>query len=920
MDWHLLSENSFPVAAAMIKCGVEWKIKDVNNAFAELCGWEKAELIPFVARNRAALFEPEDVAGFEAVLERAADGQKTEQFMMQIVCNKGQSRWVRVAMAFYGIFNAVPYVLAFFLDAQEEKNMECRLETLLEQEKLLQEEARRDSLTKLLDKEETKRMVNKTISMHPEDAYTMLLIDIDNFKQINDTFGHTYGDTVILDVASMIRDEFGKADIVGRIGGDEFLVLMTGADLNQGMEKAQHLCANLEKEYTGGNVTGRISVSIGLSSYGKDGRDYRSLMEKADHAMYRVKKSGKNSFEIARSEDVGPLRTDTKAVEKRGEINRSDSEFMSFAVSLMTHARNIDGSLNMLLKHIAERLDLELVGVFEHSPDTEEMVLTNYYSTRYSYYDKTTFPMGCRTKDMKVSEFRIVRGMHIGDYPLLGQLLRDGQENSGDETCTVAVAKFEYVNGRTGEVAYLSTVGEKCLSESAEILLQELGRIIGIFVSLRYRMDESKAEIRHIQMCDQLTGMYTLEGFKNKVAGIMRDPDPGKIYFLEYLDINNFGYVNDNYGYKVGDNVLKMFASDYMAQDYFEIGCRLYSDFFVMLLKADDNEQFKKNVMAQHQRFANIQNHQYPSSSMSISSGVYQYGQRMIDVENAIENATMAWKVAKSRRCKEPVFYDDGFRNARTREKQVVGEFYEALYRDDFRMFLQPKFVLGSREVYGAEALARWQKPDGNLLTPAAFLGPLEQIGYIMELDFYIFEELLKTMTRWQAQNRRKIVVSTNFSGRHFESGVDAFLNRIRHILSKYSVSPEYVEIEVTESVLIRNLSNLQYCIEKLHEIGFRVAIDDFGTGYSSLSVLMDIPADVIKMDKSFIDNGFEGKRRDLIVEIGELVRISGKEIIFEGIETQEQEQLLIECGYRNGQGYLCNRPITISEFEKLYF
>lgn len=115
-------------------------------------------------------------------------------------------------------------------------------------------------------------------------------------------------------------------------------------------------------------------------------------------------------------------------------------------------------------------------------------------------------------------------------------------------------------------------------------------------------------------------------------------------------------------------------------------------------------------------------------------------------------------------------------------------------------------------------------------------------------------------------------------------------------------------------------MSNLQYCIDKLHEIGFRVAIDDFGTGYSSLSALMDIPADVIKMDKSFIDNGFEGKRRDLIVEIGELVRLSGKEIIFEGVETEEQERRLIACGYRNGQGYLCNRPITISEFEKLYF
>ena len=920
MDWHLLSETNLPVAAAMIKCGTEWKIKDVNNTFAEFCEMQREELIALVARERAALFAPADVAAFEAALERASDGVQTEKFMMRIVDSKKQSRWVRVAMSFYCTYNAVPYVVAFFFDAQEEKDMEQRLATLLEKEKLLQEEARRDSLTKLLDKEETKRMINRAIGAHPEDAYTMLLIDIDNFKQINDTFGHTYGDTVILDVASMIREQFGKEDIVGRIGGDEFLVFMTRADLAQGMEKAQILCSNLEKEYTGGNVTGKISVSIGISSYGKDGKDYRSLMEKADHAMYRVKKSGKNSFEIARSEDVGPLREDTKAVERRGEINRSDSEFLSFAVSLMTHARNIDGSLNMLLKHIAERMELELVGVFEHAADAPKMVLTNYYSSRYSYYDKTTFPMGAQTSDMNVAEFRAMTGLHIGDYPLLEQLLKNGQDDYSETTCSVAIAKFEYVNGRTGEVAYLSLDEQGVLSESARTLLQELGRIIGIFVSLRYRMDESKAQIRHIQMCDQLTGMYTLEAFKSKVPELIRNPQEGKTYFLEYLDINNFGYINDNYGYKVGDNVLKMFASDYMMQDYFEIGCRLYSDFFVMLLKADDIEQFKKNVMAQHQRFANIQNHQYPSSSMSISCGVYQYGQRMIDVENAIENATMAWKMAKRKRSKEPVFYDDEYRNARTREKQVVGEFYEALYRDDFRMYLQPKFAFGSREVYGAEALARWQKPDGNLLAPAAFLAPLEQIGYIMELDFYIFEELLKTMTRWQAQNRRKIIVSTNFSGRHFESGVDAFLNRICHILSKYSVSPKNIEIEVTESVLIRNLSNLQYCIDKLHEIGFRVAIDDFGTGYSSLSALMDIPADVIKMDKSFIDSGFEGKRRDLIVEIGELVRISGKEIIFEGVETEEQERLLIDCGYRNGQGYLCNRPITISEFEKLYF
>jgi EAL domain-containing protein (putative c-di-GMP-specific phosphodiesterase class I) len=111
----------------------------------------------------------------------------------------------------------------------------------------------------------------------------------------------------------------------------------------------------------------------------------------------------------------------------------------------------------------------------------------------------------------------------------------------------------------------------------------------------------------------------------------------------------------------------------------------------------------------------------------------------------------------------------------------------------------------------------------------------------------------------------------------------------------------------------------LRQCIDKLHEMGFRVSIDDFGTGYSSLSALWNIPADVVKMDRSFIKGEITGQRRALIVEIGKLVQITGKEIIFEGIETKEQEELLVDCGFSYGQGYLCNRPIRLSEFEQTY-
>ena len=156
-------------------------------------------------------------------------------------------------------------------------------------------------------------------------------------------------------------------------------------------------------------------------------------------------------------------------------------------------------------------------------------------------------------------------------------------------------------------------------------------------------------------------------------------------------------------------------------------------------------------------------------------------------------------------------------------------------------------------------------------------------------------------------------------SGRHFEGSGEEFLNRIAHVMSKYTVLPSNIEIEVTEGVLVKNVEVLRNCLNRLHDMGFRIAIDDFGTGYSSLSMLADMPSDVIKIDKSFINVGMTDQKLKLLCEIGRMVKILGKEIIIEGVETKEQEQFLIDGGFACGQGFLCNRPVSLGEFERLY-
>ena len=234
-------------------------------------------------------------------------------------------------------------------------------------------------------------------------------------------------------------------------------------------------------------------------------------------------------------------------------------------------------------------------------------------------------------------------------------------------------------------------------------------------------------------------------------------------------------------------------------------------------------------------------------------------------------------------------------------------------------MYLQPKFNLKTGAIYGAEALARWQKPDGTIIPPFKFIDSLENIGYITDLDFYIFEELLKTLTKWKKAGLRDLVVSVNFSGRHFDLDGTEFIRRLGIIMKKYPIEASQIEIEITEGVMAKNYDSLVMTLEELRTRGFRVAVDDFGTGYSSLAVLTDIPADVIKIDKSFLEKEFSEKNLNVLKSIGDLINTVGRETILEGIETVEQLKTLSECGFVYGQGYVCNKPIPVDDFENLY-
>lgn len=785
----------------------------------------------------------------------------------------------------------------------------------------MSEELKKEPLTRLLNKVATKNEVEEFISTNPSGTHVMFLIDIDDFKKINDTFGHTFGDTVISDVASKIRSHFRVSDLVGRVGGDEFLVFMKDTTIEQANEKAESLCKLVHKRYSGDGIERVITLSVGISIFGADGTDFETLYEKADRAMYRTKRSGKNNFSFALMEDEKtPEEERTESEDEYEKRLETDKEFLHFAFSLLTHARDLDGSLNVLLEHIGKRFQLDLVSIYEYSDVEKNMMLTNFWGISDEFYRKQIFPRVIEEFERaNVGEFVVISQNDQHKFPEAQKNEVKRLKTPDEYMKSIAGCKFEFSGKRVGCV-HFGTSTEKENWTPVEIsTLHELTRVISVFVTLRNKIKEDQKEIRHLQNRDKLTGLYNMDAFRRIARQELLESDPKKTYALIMCDINNFSYVNENFGQEIGDSILSSFAEMVLNGQGLLVSCRMYSDYFAVLVEDKDVNTIIANISVANREFEKYQNECYPSSGMSIATGIYFIRNILVDIETAIENANLARKQAKEQNKKNGIVYEPAMRQKRDEELQVSSQFHDALEDKQFEMFLQPKFDLKKNKISGAEALSRWRKPDGTLVPPIQFIPTLEKFGYITELDFYIYEQLLIYMKKWKESGKKLFTISTNFSGKHFCGDCSKFVERVTEMLRQYDIDPKYVELEVTESILVDNVESLKVCLKELKDIGFRVAIDDFGTGYSSLSVLLEIPADVVKIDKSFIDRADLEDQREFVVHMGNFIKYAKEEIIFEGIETHQQLDFLTNCNFSYGQGYLFDKPLPAPEFEHKY-
>lgn len=446
------------------------------------------------------------------------------------------------------------------------------------------------------------------------------------------------------------------------------------------------------------------------------------------------------------------------------------------------------------------------------------------------------------------------------------------------------------------------------------ILILTAALIIRLF-GLSRHFSGFVAENKNNFYVDEITKYPSWNSFREHYPDYMKNT--GTSYALISLDIDKFKAINDSLGFEGGNEILKQLA-DIISRNInkTDMFARSSGDLFYILY-AYENISDVRNVVA---NIISDVDYMDKSIKMYICLGVYLIIDHNLAIEAAVGRANLARRSIKDQKQSSYAFFDNAMIERIRDERSIENIMEESLVKHEFKVYLQPKFSLDDgNELVGAEALVRWQH-DGSLITPNRFIPVFEKNGFIVQLDYYMFEETCKLQKKWLEMGNKPKIISVNMSRLHLRS--KHFVKDLVDICNKYEIDTRYFEIEITESAAYENLDILSAVFGEIKSYGFHVSIDDFGTGYSSLNMLKDLKVDVLKIDRSFLtENADENENASRIIAcVVTLASSLNIATICEGIETKEQADLLKKLGCNMAQGYYFARPMPVSEFEKLAY
>lgn len=875
-------------------------------------GEEKREVISLLALLRERVHS-DDSAALEK--EIASVKRKVSKVSLELRLKEGTGRryrWHSVNLRLISRPEGDCYVgCTRLIDTRKNKENELTIK------------ARQDPLTGLLNKTVTRENVSTYLENNPESTGAMIILDIDNFKYFNDCCGHLFGDEVIIEVANHLRRIFGAIAFTGRVGGDEFLVYIRNIpELTELFNLMIQLRESLENISLGRRTGTKITVSVGVSLFPDMGADFDSLFSKADMALYSIKNSGKNNFAIY-TDDFFDENATTKSEDNiLGSAINNEAESYSiidFAFKLLNESADYEGSVNLLLYKMMNEFNLECVYVNELA-DNEMKIKCTYECCKELYPSKRgeefvfSYEAWRRTIDeLEPQGYRVI-DVRNDENAFPGNDL-EKMEGVG----SVLQVNMRLFAQSQGCINLASRFGRAIWTPKRVASIHSVVNLISIILYYAKRVREADEEVERFTEYDPLTGLMKEEHFIEAVNDAVRMYGETSKLAVVYCDISNFKFINETYGYTTGDGLLREMGR-YLTNMIPNVICagRMYSDNLLCVAKFDI-EKSEADILAEIDSYSKKLNRHLQSSenllNLSTRAGVYIIPGRDSDTLEAISNANLARKMAKKDGQSGVVMFSREMFEKRRAQIQMVQELDSAMLNEEFEVYLQPKVSVGENKLQGAEALVRWMKPDGTTLLPNDFIPALEKDGSITKLDFYVYEHVMRYLKNRIDEGKRNVPISMNVSRKHLDSF--DFVEKFVALRDKYEIPNELIELEITETVYLENMSIATEVIEELKARGISVSMDDFGSGYSSLNALNDLKFDLIKIDRMFLQNAEESdSRKNIIRFIINLAKSLCVDVLCEGVETKEQKDFLSEAGCNLQQGFLFSKPVDSKTFD----
>lgn len=438
--------------------------------------------------------------------------------------------------------------------------------------------------------------------------------------------------------------------------------------------------------------------------------------------------------------------------------------------------------------------------------------------------------------------------------------------------------------------------------------------IISIAIYINISNQKKNHKLYNVAYIDRVTSIGNGNYFVEKGSIYLREQKAKNKYIIT-VDINKFKALNNIYGHRFCNQILKSLGknlTELLPKD--NITCRISNDIFASIFsyENDINELLHKIFHKASKLEINSTN-----IYVNLSIGAYSILPDDTDINKLLDKAYLARSQIKGLYHNNYYLYDETLENKIIEEQQIESIMEDALVNKEFKIFYQPKIYVKNENVYGAEALVRWER-DGKLVPPDKFIPLFEKNKFIIKLDIYIFKQVCKDLAEWRKKFGMIPNISINISKEQFSD--ENFIDKYIEICNKYNINPNEIDLEITESATIDQNVDILKILNKIKEKGFTISIDDFGTGYSSLSMLQNMPIDIIKIDKVFVDKANLKNDENMINYIMLIAKHLEVKTIIEGVETKEQVEFIKRIGGDIIQGYYYSKPISKRDFEKFFF